>query len=154
MQRRVRLRTKQRNSREGIREGIVRRRMRWYGISFPSSSISFSSSEDTKAFSGVESMQPSNACSRSCVTKSELLSSRYTSPGLLHSILFVAEIQVASLGADQLSFGYTDPPSKVIVEAMAEWMSGHSEEGSWSDEVDEEVEEVEENIPLSEGEGE
>ena len=37
--------------------------------------------------------------------KSELLSRRYMSFGDRHSILFVAAIQVASLGADQLSLG-------------------------------------------------
>lgn len=35
--------------------------------------------------------------------------------GVRHSMLFVAEIQVASLGADQLSFGTMDPSSSAIV---------------------------------------
>ena len=96
----------------------------------------------------VVSSQPSKTCSKSCVMKSELLSSRYTSSGVLHSMLFVAAIHVASFGADQFSFGTIDPPSSAIVEAILAWMSGHSEDGSEL-ELEEEVEEAEEKTPLS-----
>lgn len=64
---------------------------------------------------GRAAEQPAKACSRSCVMKSEDLRSRYTSFGERHSMLLVALIQVASLGADQLSLGTTLPPSSSIV---------------------------------------
>lgn len=44
----------------------------------------------------------------------------------------VVEIHVASLGADQLSFGTTLPPSSSIVSWIFSWMSCHGSEGSSS----------------------
>ena len=41
-----------------------------------------------------------------------------------HSILLVAEIHVASLGADQLSFGAIRPPMLAIVVVIWAWRSG------------------------------
>lgn len=76
--------------------------------------------------------QSSNNWSRSCVMKSELLSRRYTSLALQYSILFVALIHVASLGADQLSLGTTLPPSSAMVDFNFWWISGHRVEGSVS----------------------
>ena len=51
---------------------------------------------------------------------------------LVHSVLLVAAIHVASLGADQFSFGWMRPPSSAIVVVIVEWMSDHSSEGSGS----------------------
>ena len=62
--------------------------------------------------------------------KSELFSSRYTSFGVRHSMLLVADIHVASFGADQFSLGTTEPPSSAMVLAIAVCMSGHAYEGS------------------------
>ena len=45
-------------------------------------------------------------------------------------MLFVADIHVASFGADQLSLGTTEPPSSAIVLLMAAWTSGHERDGS------------------------
>jgi hypothetical protein len=59
--------------------------------------------------------QSSKACSKSWVTKSLLFRSKYISLGLWHSRLFVADIQVASFGALQFSFGVTLPPSSSMV---------------------------------------
>ena len=71
-----------------------------------------------------------------------------------HSMLFVAFIHVASFGADQFSFGSTEPPSSAIAVWIREWISGQRVEGSraifsassW--ELEEE-EEGEEKNPLS-----
>lgn len=52
--------------------------------------------------------------------------------GVRHSMLFVALIHVASLGADQLSLGTTFPPSSAMVANIASWIPGHSREGSES----------------------
>ena len=61
--------------------------------------------------------------------------------GVRHSILFVAEIQVASLGADQFNLGITDPPSSVIVDLIFWWISSQEREGSEnSSSLSEEVE--------------
>ena len=65
---------------------------------------------------GVESTQSSNACSRSWVMKMLDFRRRYMSFADLHSILFLlSAICKASFGADQFSFGTTDPPSSDIV---------------------------------------
>ena len=47
-----------------------------------------------------------------------------------HSREFVGLIHVASLGADQFSFGKTFPPSEEIVVVIREWVSGKRREGS------------------------
>lgn len=61
-------------------------------------------------------VQSSKACSRSYVTKLELLSSRYMSLGLVHLMVFwCGDIHAASLGAVQFSFGATAPPSSAIL---------------------------------------
>ena len=93
----------------------------------PSSSLS---EEEEEGEEVVGSTHPSHTCSKSCVTKSLLLSRRYTSLALRHSILFVAFIHVASLGADQFIFGNTEPPSSCMVEVTWAWSSGHAAEGS------------------------
>src|SRR6202035_5564447 len=63
-----------------------------------------------------ESTQSSNACSRSCVMKMLDFRRRYMSFADLHSILFLlSAICRASFGADQFSFGTTDPPNSAIV---------------------------------------
>lgn len=73
---------------------------------------------------------------------------------LWHSMLFVAFMNVASLGADQLSFGTTLPPSSVMVDFIFWWSSGHCAEGSLSGSESESASEavgveVEEKMPLS-----
>ena len=50
--------------------------------------------------------------------------------GVRHSMLFVAAIQVASLGADQFSLGITEPLSSVMVDFTLAWMSCQAREGS------------------------
>lgn len=50
--------------------------------------------------------------------------------GVRHSILFVAAIQVASLGADQLSLGITEPLSSAMVDLIFAWMSCQARDGS------------------------
>lgn len=57
--------------------------------------------------------------------KSELLRSRYMSFGVRQSMLLVAFIHVASLGADQLSLGTTRPPRSEIVLLTASCTSRH-----------------------------
>lgn len=69
------MRTKQRNSHEGRKEGMVLRRVRWYGISMSSFASSFSDIAGFGDLAGA-STHPSKACSRSCVMKSEDLSRR------------------------------------------------------------------------------
>ena len=43
----------------------------------------------------------------------------------------MGEIHVASLGADQLSFGKTLPPRSEIVLRIREWVSGKRRDGSY-----------------------
>ena len=65
---------------------------------------------------------------------------------------FVAAIQVASLGADQLSLGYTEPPSCAIVDLTWEWISGQKDDGSGSsswEEASEAFDDGREKTPLS-----
>ena len=50
--------------------------------------------------------------------------------GVLHSMLFVADIHVASFGADQFSFGTTEPASSAIVLLIVACTSGHERDGS------------------------
>jgi len=76
------------------------------------------------------STQSSNGCSRSWVIKSEDLRRRYISLAEQHSSEFVGLIQVASLGADQFSFGKTFPPREEMVVVIREWVSGKRREGS------------------------
>lgn len=71
-------------------------------------------------------------------------------------MLLVAFIHVASLGADQFSFGHTLPPNSAIVDVIFEWISGQRRDGSGgSSSEDESLENVEvgvegeENIPES-----
>ena len=45
-------------------------------------------------------------------------------------MLFVAAIQVASLGADQFSLGITEPLSSAMVDFILAWMPCQSREGS------------------------
>ena len=71
-----------------------------------------------------------------------------------HSMLFVAFMKVASLGADQLSLGTTFPPSSAMVALIFWWSSGHWVEGSGLGSMSESESEptgveVEEKIPLS-----
>ena len=44
-------------------------------------------------------------------------------------MLLVAAIHVASLGADQFSFGWTRPPSSAMVAVIVEWMSDQASQG-------------------------
>ena len=46
------------------------------------------------------------------------------------SMLFVALIQQASFGADQFSFGITEPPRVVIVSLMRAWVEAQAWDGS------------------------
>ena len=66
-------------------------------------------------------------------------------------MLFVAAIHVASLGADQLSFGYTDPFNSAIVSLIFLCMSIHAKDGSGSSfsESESTGEVEEEKMPLS-----
>lgn len=50
--------------------------------------------------------------------------------GVRHSMLFVAAIQVASLGADQFSLGITEPLRSAMVDFIFVWMSCQAREGS------------------------
>ena len=50
--------------------------------------------------------------------------------GVRHSMLFVAAIQVASLGADQFSLGITEPFSSAMVDFILVWMSCQVRDGS------------------------
>ena len=72
--------------------------------------------------------------------------------GVRHSMLLPALIQVASLGADQLSLGKTEPPSEAIVCPICVWMSGHACDGSSEESSEEEPgeSESEENVSLEE----
>lgn len=45
-------------------------------------------------------------------------------------MLFVAAIQVASLGADQVSLGITEPLSSAMVDFIFVWMSCQARDGS------------------------
>lgn len=92
-------RTKHRNSQDGLTLNHFRNTST-YWMSF---------------FVSRPSAVSSKACSKSWVMKSLDLSNRYISLGVAHSMLFfVMLIQVASLGADQFSFGATSPPSSAI----------------------------------------
>ena len=50
--------------------------------------------------------------------------------GVRHSMLLVAAIQVASLGADQFNLGITEPESSVMVDLIFVWISCQAREGS------------------------
>ena len=50
--------------------------------------------------------------------------------GVRHSMLFVAAIQVASLGADQFSLGITEPSSSAMVDLIFAWISRQARDGS------------------------
>ena len=76
-----------------------------------------------------------------------------------HSMLFVAEIHVASRGADQLSFGATRPPRAAMVAVICEWRSGKARVGSAGVEEVEDVgdggaEKIPESVSLRSGEEE
>lgn len=68
--------------------------------------------------------------------------------GVRHSMLFVAAIHVASLGADQFSFGVTLPPSSSMVSLIFWWTSRNWIEGSRRASSSSESSSAE-NIPLS-----
>ena len=64
--------------------------------------------------------------------------------GVRHSMLFVAAIQVASLGADQFNLGITEPSSSAMVDLIFAWVSRQAREGSdGSSSSDSELEESE-----------
>ena len=71
--------------------------------------------------------------------------------GVRHSMLLVADIHVASFGADQLSLGTTEPPSSAMVAFTSWWTSSHCNAGSDSSVSESASEGVEhdENMPLS-----
>ena len=50
--------------------------------------------------------------------------------GVRHSMLLVAAIQVASLGADQFSLGITEPSSSAMVDLIFAWILRHARDGS------------------------
>ena len=63
--------------------------------------------------------------------------------GVRHSIVLVAEIHVASLGADQFSFGHMEPPRLAIVLLIWVCRVGQFDEGSGDSDSDSESVEVE-----------
>lgn len=72
--------------------------------------------------------------------------------GVRHSMLLVAEIHVASLGADQLSFGTTFPPSSAMIDFTFRWISSQASDGSICSSSSESYavdDEADEKIPLS-----